>query len=197
MKLTSRKLMEMTETPILLQLQREQLRHDEAYHEDILVLDTARRTKHMALHQAKYTARFVAAEEDGDAELFRATLTDAFIISLATANIFAQNLSETLPEGIEDKGGLAALGITLAERTAQPTSFVRRFSALTGEMAKACESLDHLEDFPFRATLVRANTDMSQLLICEAASRQIDLAAAYAARISDVEHRSPRRFLHA
>jgi hypothetical protein len=189
--------MEMTETPILLQLQREQLRHDEAYHEEILVLDTARRTKHMALHQAKYTARFVAAEEDGDADLFRATLTDAFIISLATANIFAQNLSETLPEGIEDKGGLAALGVTLAERIAQTVSFVRQFSALTGEMAKACESLDHLEAFPFRQSLVRANTDMSQLLICEASSRQIDLAAAYEARISDVEQRSPRRFLHA
>lgn len=187
----------MTKTPILLQLQRDQLRHDEAYHEDILVLDTARRAKHMALHQAKYSARFIAAEEDGDADLFLATLTDAFVIALATANTFAQNLSRSLPKGIKDSEGLTALGQHLASKETRSASFVRQFSGLTGEMAKACESLDHLEDFPFRKTLVRANSDMLQLLVSEAASRQMDLAEAYASRIADVERRSPRRLLHA
>ena len=180
----------MTAIQTLLDLQRAQLRHDEAYHQDILVLDTARRVKHMTLHNAKYSGRFIAAEEDGDAQLFAATLTDAFVIALATANIFAQNLSKTLPEDKTDSLGLVELGQGLANQEAPTGSFSRRDAGIAGEMAKACESLDHLEDYPFRSRLLKANAELTQILIREAAIRQIDITASYKARIMDVESRS-------
>ena len=40
----------------LLALQWAQLKHDEAYHKDVVILPLAQRVKHMALHNAKYTA---------------------------------------------------------------------------------------------------------------------------------------------
>ena len=45
----------------LLTLQWAQLKHDEAYHKDIVILPLAQRMKHMALHSAKYTAYFLTA----------------------------------------------------------------------------------------------------------------------------------------
>ena len=171
-------------------LQRKQLRHDEGYHQDILVLDTARRARHMTFHNAKYSGRFIAATEDGDENLFLRTLIDAFIISLATANIFAQNLAAELNA---DSPTLSELGTELADAYNEEGSFTRIYASLAGEMAKACDSLDHLEDFPFRATLTGCNAAIFNALLVEASIRQIDIHAAYAARIAEVEAASPRR----
>ncbi|MEP0315142.1 MAG: hypothetical protein ABJL57_01345 [Hyphomonas sp.] len=177
----------------ILNLQRAQLRHDESYHQDILVLDTARRAKHMTLHNAKYSGRFVAAIEDGDKSLFARTLTDAFIISLATANIFAHDLRYELPPESKESSTLQDLGILLAESSNEKPSFLRSYSGLAGEMAKACESLDHLEDYPFRTKLTKCNAGIFRAVLIEASVRQIDMAAFYNERIADVEARSPRR----
>ena len=174
----------------ILDLQRKQLRHDEGYHQDILMLDTARRVKHMTFHNAKYSGRFIAALEDGDENLFARTLTDAFIISLATANIFAQDLGNGLPA---DMRSLPALGAELARRSNTTTSFSRTYASLAGEMAKACESLDHLEDYPFRTKLTDCNASIFKAVLAEATVRQMDISAAYTARIAEVEAASPRR----
>jgi len=179
----------------ILDLQRAQLRHDEVYHQDILVLDTARRAKHMTLHNAKYAARFLSASEDSENELFNRTLTDAFIISLATANIFSQDLAAKLPAEHDDVSTLSGLGAAIAEGGDRRGSFVRVYAEYTGEMAKACESLDHLEDYPFRKSLTRANRGIFNALLSEAACRQIDLEEAYSERIAEVEGKSPRRLL--
>jgi hypothetical protein len=80
----------------LLTLQWAQLKHDEAYHKDIVILPLAQRMKHMALHSAKYTAYFLTAVDDGDEARFQRTLTDAFIICLAVANTLNQNLGREL-----------------------------------------------------------------------------------------------------
>lgn len=174
----------------ILSLQRKQLHHDEGYHQDILVLDTALRVKHMTLHNAKYSGRFIAAKDDGDDNLFTRTLVDAFIITLATANIFGQDLSVELPA---DSPTLPELGAQLAAKSNPVISFTRTYSSLVAEMAKACESLDHLEDYPFRAKLIACNAGILRALLVEASVRQIDLAAAYEARIADIEATSPGR----
>jgi len=179
----------------ILALQRAQLQHDAAYHQDILVLDTARRAKHMALHNAKYTGRFVAAVEDGDSELFGRTLTDAFIISVATANTFSQDIgAELLPE-FGECVSLQDLGERLFHNRGNESSFVREYAIHTGNMAKACESLDHLEDFPFRSQIVAANLGIFEAIVAEASVRRIDVTEAYSERISEVESKSPRNFL--
>ena len=81
----------------LLSLQRSQMRHDESYHQDILSLDVSRRVTHMTLHNAKYSGRFITASDAHDKALFEATLTDSFVICIATANVLGQHLEETLP----------------------------------------------------------------------------------------------------
>ncbi|MGB3625106.1 MAG: hypothetical protein WA989_04740 [Henriciella sp.] len=179
----------------ILELQRFQNRHDAGYHPDIVALDTARRVKHMTLHQTKYAARFIAAEEDGDEALFARTLTDAAIISVATANVLVQDLRRSFAEAPEACGNLAELGSMLLHSPRKDQSFMRRFSEQTGAMAKACESLDHLEDFPFRRSLLGANAEIFGLLVETAAARQLDLAHLYRARLDAVESGSARRLL--
>ncbi len=185
----------MTAMNEILTLQKAQLRHDEAFHQDILVLETSRRAKHMALHNAKYTGRFVAAIEDGDNDLFEQTLTDAFIISLATANTFSQDLRSSLP--VEDDKGrrLNEIGALISASTKNRSSFIRSYAHHTGCMAKACESLDHLEDFSFRPQLMQSNAGIFSSILAEAEARQIDISEAYSRRIADVETKSPRGFL--
>lgn len=187
--------MEMNAASQILELQRHQNRHDAAYHPDIMFLDTASRMKHMTLHHAKYTARFLMADEDGDDGLFARTLTDAAIISVATANIFAQDLRKVFQGEAAKNNTLLELGRKLAQTPKTDLRFVRRYIEQTGAMAKTCESLDHLEDFPFRKTLLAANETMFSLLVETAAERHLDLAHLYRQRLQDIESNSPRRLL--
>lgn len=177
----------------ILELQNTQLRHDEFYHQDILMLETSRRAKHMTFHNAKYTGRFVAATDDDDIDLFTRTLIDAFIISLATANIFAHDLRTDLPPGSKESATLQELGVLLSAKSDMNPPFLRAYSGLAGEMAKACESLDHLEDYPFRKKLTGCNAAIFRTLLMEGSLRQIDIVASYAERIAEVEKTSPRR----
>ena len=48
-----------------LKLQWTQLKHDEAYHKDVVIMPLAERIKHMALHNAKYTAYLFDAADTG------------------------------------------------------------------------------------------------------------------------------------
>lgn len=70
----------------LFALQRSQLKHDEAYHKDVVILSLADRIKHMALHNTKYTAHLLESASTGDLPRLVKTLTHAFIIALASAN---------------------------------------------------------------------------------------------------------------
>ena len=82
----------------LLALQWAQLKHDEAYHKDVVILPLAQRIKHMALHNTKYTAYFFEAVENGDETRLTKTLVDAFIIALASANTLNYDLGKALDE---------------------------------------------------------------------------------------------------
>ena len=177
-------------------LQRAQRQHDELCHSDILALDTSLRTKHMTLHNAKYTGRFLTAIEDGDTEMFSRTMTDAFVISLSTANIFAQDLAAGLSAAQGESPTLQHLGGMLSDGGSSSGSFLRTYAMHTSEMAKACESLDHLEDYPFRQVLTKSNKGIFFVLLAESASREIDIESAYAKRIADIEENSPHKLFY-
>lgn len=177
---------------ILKALQLRQQAHDDGYHADIRNLLPARSVTHMTLHQTKYMGAMAAALEAGDAAALRRLITDSFVIVLATANILGQDLSAMAGP----QAGLGELGcVWLRTNRAGCDVFdgrqvTLRYAALCGRMAKACEALDHLEDFPSRATLAACNADLLHMVVALAASRNLDLETAYDARIAAVEAKS-------
>lgn len=176
----------------LLTLQWAQLKHDEAYHKDIVILPLAQRMKHMALHSAKYTAYFLTAFDDGDEARFQRTLTDAFIICLAVANTLNQDLGRELAASNPDRS-LLELGNALAGtlgRDDDPLWMIRQYCKHSGQLAKLCEAWDHIEDLQFRSGMHQCNLSLFSAVLAEAAARDINLAAAYRERIRAVEARS-------
>lgn len=178
----------------LLALQWKQLKHDEAYHKDVVILPLAERIKHMALHNAKYTAHFFDVADTGDKARLIKTLTDALIISLASANTLNQDLGRELGEAAAAAASLSVLGgglaVELARDDADPLWLVRAFARHNGQLAKACESWDHLESMPFRDIMRACNAAILKTVLAEASARALDLAEAYAVRIREVETRS-------
>ena len=176
----------------LLTLQWAQLKHDEAYHKDIVILPLAHRMNHMALHGAKYTAYFLSAVDDGDEARFQRTLTDAFIICLAVANTLNQDLGRELTASNPDRS-LLELGNALAGKLGRdddPLWMMRQYCKHSGQLAKLCEAWDHLEDLQFRSGMHQCNLSLFSAVLAEAAARDIDLATAYRERIRAVEARS-------
>lgn len=178
----------------LLRLQWAQLRHDESYHRDVVIMPLAERVKHMALHNAKYTAYFFDAIDNVDhAKLIR-TLTDAFVIVLATANTLNQDIGADLDARDDASQSLRSLGATLAEAIGRNEAddywLVRNFARHAGRLAKVCESWDHLENILFRDEMRRCNVELLKIILAEASDRQLDLADSYKSRLRQVEQRS-------
>jgi len=180
----------MTTSP-LLDLQWTQLSHDERYHKDVVILPLGERVKHMALHMAKYVG-YVAEIEGDDPERVARVLTDAFIITLATANALNQDLARDLDapsRGFDLTGAGQQLARDLGT-TNDVSGLLRAFARHAGALAKACESLDHIERFPFRKAMQESNLALFKLVIAAAAAWSLDLGALYAARLRVVEERS-------
>lgn len=132
---------------ILLQLQRVQHAHDELAHRDILSFNLHKRLKHMVLHFYKYAGKIETSRLANDKIAMRATLLDAFIICMASANAMNLSLEKTLPASAEaqDLDGLAKV---LGRKFNGHDLFgnaVSRFVVIGGKMAKALESEDHME----------------------------------------------------
>ena len=112
-----------------------QFEHDEKYHREISRLPVQDRLRHMALHFAKYAGRLQEGPTEAD---FKRVAADTLIIAISCANILNIDLSgKTLGFGDD----------------ASQFAFTKRLSIAAGRMAAACERLDHLEDFPFRASI--------------------------------------------
>ena len=114
-----------------------QFEHDEKYHREISRLPIQDRLRHMAMHFAKYAGRL---HEDQAVPQFERIATDTLIIAISCANILNIDLSARSPAA----GGMDA----------SQAAFTKHLAIAAGRMAAACEKLDHLEDFPFRAALV-------------------------------------------
>jgi hypothetical protein len=151
----------MTPRNHLLKLQWAQLKHDEAYHKDVVIMPLAERIKHMALHNAKYVAYFFDALDQRDDAKLTKTLTDAFIIVLASANTLNQDIGRDLGASAETEPSLLAIGASLAGDMARKDAddywFIRNFAHHTGRLAKVCESWDHLESIVFRDEMKQCN----------------------------------------
>jgi hypothetical protein len=147
----------------------------------------------MALHNAKYVGYFIDAVDVCDDGRFQAVLTDAFIITLATANTLNQNIGQAL--GASDQtADLKSLGASLAahhtRRVDDPFAFVKAYARGAGHLAKACESWDHLEDVPYVAIMRASNIDLFKLVVAEAALRSLDLGTLFRNRLRFIERRS-------
>jgi hypothetical protein len=177
----------------LYDLQVEQLTHDELFHKDVVILSLADRIKHMALHHAKYVGYFVDAVEAGDDVRFQAILTDAFIITLATANTLNQNIGQTLG-AIDNDADLIGIGVILAvdshRHIDDPFAFVKAYARSAGQLAKACESWDHMEDVPYVAMMRTSNVDLFKLVVAQGELLSLDLATLFRTRLRFIERRS-------
>lgn len=176
-------------------LQSLQHTHDENYHQDIWCLPFNARIKHMVLHFAKYTGKFLLAEENQDASLFGPTVVDAWIITLASANMLNLKLASALDLDSATKADLLSVGqALLASHFASARNpyllAIHEIGKITGRMAKACESLDHMEAFDSRETLERGALDMAKLCLALAASLDFDLIPLVHARWKEVESKS-------
>ena len=161
-------------------LQLVQLEHDEKYHKDVVILPLAERVKHMALHNAKYTAYFIEAVESSDARRMERVLTDAFIITLATANTLNQDLELQFDGAPNDMG----------QGSSREFAFIKSYAKEAGALAKYCEAWDHLENYAFREAMQKANLGLLKLIVSEATARALDLPSLYRLRLENVETRS-------
>lgn len=184
----------MTPREHFLKLQWSQLKHDEAYHKDVVIMPLAERMKHMALHNAKYVAYLFDAIDLKDEIKVTKTLTDAFIIVLASANTLNQDIGRDLGARAETEPSLQSLGASLAEEIGRKVSdqywLVRSFARHAGHLAKVCESWDHLESIAFRDEMKQCNLELLKVILVEGSTRELDMAEIYTARIRLVEERS-------
>ena len=180
----------------LISLQWNQLRHDDSYHKDIVVLPLSQRISHMALHYAKYTSSFFRHELEDDDESLRTTLTDAFAIALATANALNQDLGLEIGDFAKCTMSMCELGDLIRDdllrepEANSPFWIGLQFARHTGNLAKACESLDHIEPFPFRDKMKEANLSLFSLVLALASELGVDLAHLYKLRMREIEQKS-------
>lgn len=161
----------------LRELQWHQLLHDDAYHKDIASMAPATRMKHFALHMAKYAAYLVEADESDDTALAERALIDAFAIILAISNTLGQDLSRDVAARNASADGDHA-------------PIWRAFIKHTGSLAKACESLDHIEDLPFKVLMKQSNTALAATVLHGTMQYGLDIVPSYKARLREVEQRS-------
>jgi hypothetical protein len=145
-------------------LQREQFRHDQRNHSDILCLPKPDRLKHYGLHFAKYVGRL--ARGSAEAKPIDRTVTDTALVGLSAANTLHQRLDRCPLTG------------RLADIQIDPVR--RPLADAADRFADACEKIGHLEDF---LSIARAaNEDILNWFLAIAAERQLDLKAAIKAR---------------
>lgn len=184
----------MTARQELIQLQIEQRKHDRAFSHDIWVLPLDRRLVHMALHFAKYTGYIAELEGQNHADSERRVIIDTFIISLASANALNTLLANHLITDLTSASGdLNALGEALAGESSYAFDgqswLLRAMAVPTGRMAKALESMDHLEAYPSREAVTNSVIDLSRIALIAAWWRQLPLLSATRQRWRQVEER--------
>ncbi|MBI1894773.1 MAG: hypothetical protein HYS14_11740 [Candidatus Rokubacteria bacterium] len=175
-------------------LQVEQRQHDLRAHEDIVHLPYPDRMRHLTFHVAKYAGRLARREpEAGETER---TVVDAFIVGLSAGDVLRLNFAEELGGHVllGEHGDLAALGRGLnAGRIGRNTVvewYFRELADVAGRMAKACESLDHMEAVPYRQMLSTAVIQLCRATLVAASLLMIDLESVVRARWQAIESES-------
>jgi NTP pyrophosphatase (non-canonical NTP hydrolase) len=162
--------------------QRRQTEHDDLAHRDILQLSIQRRVVHYTLHFAKYQGQLLKASKSSDSGVIARLLTDSMIIVLSAAN----TLNIALQPFANDANTKSrrALG-RLSKRDAMLDEYIEH----VGEMAKACEALDHLEQYPSRQVLESSVANLGAVVVSLAAQHGVDLTRAVPNRWATVEQK--------
>jgi len=181
-----------TAEDVLLPLQRLQLEHDKLAHFDMLSFDLHKRLKHMVLHFFKYAGRIEAAKDTKDDQALRGTLLDAFVICMATANALNLSLGQHIHASVEEKNidGLArSLGKNLGDVDPYDES-VRSLVLVGGRMAKAVESLDHMEPGDCRATMELLLPELTTLVLRLLGRTSLQVETLIRQRFTKIEDKS-------
>jgi hypothetical protein len=178
---------------LLNDLQLRQREHDIKSHKDIYYLPNPERVKHFTFHIAKYAGRL--ADPGQSEENFTLTLVDIFIIALSASELLAINLSREL-SGETDASkhiNLQNFGLALSNQLFKGVIsrdwYFRQTTRTAGQMSKACESLDHLEDFPFREVIKKAVINLLLTTIATTSYLGIDLTSRVNERWKAIEAR--------
>ena len=178
----------------LFQLQLEQFRHDEIYHREISRLTVHQRLNHMALHFSKYAGQIAEICHSADEERVQRTITDIFVIGLSSANTLNMRVADQIGECQKTSVcDLAELGAVLAKRgdveNFDSLWFLKALAISSGRMAKGCESIDHLEPFPFNERIKESVVEICKTALIAASLRDLDLASAVRTRLAGVKER--------
>jgi hypothetical protein len=147
--------------------------------------------RHFALHFSKYIGYFVQAIDQSNPDLYRKALIDSFIIDLAAANTLNLNLGAVACEVRENMpSDIRELGTLLEHEFGRPHDeriwIVKLLAVQASRLAKACESLDHVDAYPFRSVMEDSIVQIFRLVVAEASHQQVDLLHSSRQRHSDV-----------
>lgn len=163
---------------ILKKLETKQMAHDNRYHKDIWVLSTQGKAKHMAAHIGKYSGQILKEirEPQIDLEKVHKYVIDSLIINFSYANIFTYRLSNHLDSIHLQFTSLKDLRDSIAKDYLTRKGYTKKESEhgldlamdmciLASQILKTVESMDHVEDHPYRANFNQYTIDIFQILI--------------------------------
>ena len=163
---------------ILKKIETQQMAHDDRYHKDIWVLSTQGKAKHMAAHFGKYSGQILEAIRvpQENLSIIQKYIIDSLIINFSYSNIFAYRLSNHLHATHLQLLNLDELKNALAEEYLQSKGYSGEASEhgldlamdmciLASKILKTVESLDHVEEHPYRANFNQYTIDIFQTLI--------------------------------
>lgn len=180
----------------LLTMQSQQYDHDEFFHKEITRLNVHQRLNHMTLHFAKYAGKICSCIlNTQDEQTLKKTVIDSFIISTTCANILNIRISDKLsfsdvrmPENLLDLGHDIATQLNID--TKDSLWIIKTFPIIVGELAKACESVDHLESYQYRETIADCVIRICSLMFVAASHLNIDLTTEVSNRLNGVKEKS-------
>ncbi|CEI51319.1 hypothetical protein [Acinetobacter bereziniae] len=187
---------------ILKKLETQQIAHDDRYHKDVWVLSTQGKIKHMAAHIGKYSGQILEQIRDPqDLVTIRKYVVDSLIINFSYANIFTYRLSNHLAAIHLQLSSLEDLRNSIAQEYLSRKGYTKAkvehgldlamdMCILASQILKSVESLDHVEDHPFRPNFNKFTVEIFEILITLAFIYDIsNIDALISDRMYEVEKR--------
>lgn len=187
---------------ILKKLETQQMAHDDRYHKDVWVLSTQGKIKHMAAHIGKYSGQILEQIRDPqDLVKVRKYVVDSLIINFSYANIFTYRLSNHLAAAHLQLSSLEDLRNSIAQEYLSRKGYTKAkvehgldlamdMCILASLILKSVESLDHVEDHPFRPNFNKYTVEIFEILITLAYIYDIsNIDALISDRMYEVEKR--------
>ncbi|MBP54640.1 hypothetical protein [Marinobacter sp.] len=179
----------------LYQLQLNQLHHDERFHKEVVRLPVHQRINHMALHFAKYSGQLASEfiTPSFSKEQRSKLIIDCFAIAISSVNILNVRISDRLlSDSIADINGIPELAAFYAEELVTTDKYwlLLQTASLSGKIAKACESLDHLEAYDYRENFLDGVIGLIKVYLAAAHTLDIDIETALAERLLTVKKKS-------